>query len=78
MGYATEVGKASLRTEPGVITMYAMIDKSNPCLITIVETYANEEAYQQHIQTPHFQKYKKQTLHMIKKTYSVRSATTES
>lgn len=63
---ATEVGTTSLRTEPGVLTMYAVADKNNPCLITILETYASQDAYKSHIATPHFQKYKQGTLHMVK------------
>ncbi len=39
MKYATEVGETSLRTEPGVLTMYAVGEKENPCHITILETY---------------------------------------
>ena len=64
--YAREVGEISLRTEPGVLTMYAVQEKDNPCRITILETYASNEAYRQHISSPHFQKYKKGTLHMVK------------
>ena len=30
MQYAVEVGEISLRTEPGVLTMYAVSDKENP------------------------------------------------
>lgn len=64
--FATEVGETSLRTEAGVITMYAMADKKNPCLITILETYASAADYEAHIASEHFQKYKKGTLHMVK------------
>ena len=66
MKFATEVGEISLRTEPGVLTMYAVSDKENPCLITILETYASQEAYKQHVASAHFQKYKQGTLHMVK------------
>lgn len=66
MAYATEVGEMSLRTEPGVLTMYAVSEKDNPCRITILETYASREAYESHIASAHFQKYKLGTLHMIK------------
>ncbi len=66
MKMSTEVGTTSLRTEPGVLTMYAVADKNNPCLITILETYASQEAYKSHIASPHFQKYKQGTLHMVK------------
>ena len=66
MKYAAEVGEVSLRTEPGVLTMYAMSEKDNPCRITILETYASREAYEKHIASPHFRKYKEGTLHMVK------------
>ena len=66
MQYATEVGEISLRTEPGVLTMYAVGEKENPCKITILETYASREAYDRHIASAHFRKYKQGTLHMVK------------
>lgn len=66
MEYATEVGEISLRTESGVLTMYAVGEKENPCKITILETYASREAYEKHIASEHFQKYKQGTLHMVK------------
>lgn len=66
MKYAVEVGEISLRTEPGVLTMYAVSEKENPCMVTIFETYASREAYEKHIASEHFQKYKQRTLHMVK------------
>ena len=66
MKFAAEVGEISLRTEPGVLTMYALQEKENPCNITILETYASQEAYRSHIASAHFQKYKQGTLHMVK------------
>ncbi|HCZ34702.1 MAG TPA: antibiotic biosynthesis monooxygenase [Cytophagales bacterium] len=56
----------SLRVEPGVLTLYAVAEKNNPSHITILEIYANEEAYKKHIQTPHFLKYKNGTKDMVK------------
>lgn len=64
--YAVEVGEISLRTEPGVLSMYAVQDKENPRLVTILETYSSKEAYEKHISSKHFQKYKQGTLHMVK------------
>ena len=66
MKFATEVGEISLRTEPGVLTMYAVQEKENPCNITILETYASQESYRSHIASAHFRKYKQGTLHMVK------------
>lgn len=66
MNYAAEVGEISLRTEPGVLTMYAVSEKENPCKVTILETYTSKAAYEKHIASEHFQKYKQGTLHMVK------------
>ena len=66
MKYATEVDEISLRTESGVLTMYAVGEKENPCKVTILETYASRAAYEKHIASEHFQKYKQGTLHMVK------------
>lgn len=66
MKHAAEVGEISLRTEPGVLTMYAVSEKENPCMVTILETYASREAYEKHIASEHFRKYKQETLHMVK------------
>ncbi|NIG56659.1 antibiotic biosynthesis monooxygenase [Chitinophaga sp. Cy-1792] len=48
----------AIRLEPGVLAYTALADKSNPAHITIFETYASIAAYQAHIQTAHFKKYK--------------------
>lgn len=58
--------ETALRVEPGVLTIYALSEKENPTHFTILETYASAEAFQAHIQTPHFLKYKTGTLHMVK------------
>ena len=58
--------EASVRLEPGVLTLYAMSDKDNPTHITILEIYAGTDAYKAHIQTPHFLKYKTGTKDMVK------------
>ena len=36
-------------------------------MVTILETYASQKAYELHIASEHFQKYKQGTLHMVKK-----------
>lgn len=64
--YAAEVGEISLLTEPGVLAMYAVADKENPCLVTILEIYSSRDAYKSHIASAHFQEYKRETLHMVK------------
>jgi quinol monooxygenase YgiN len=58
--------ETAVKLEPGVLSMYAVYDKQFPTHITILETYASKEAYQSHIQTSHFKKYKSGTLSMVK------------
>jgi 4-carboxymuconolactone decarboxylase len=58
--------EASVKMEPGVLTLYAVAEKSKPTHITILEIYASDEAYKKHIQTPHFLKYKNGTKDMVK------------
>jgi quinol monooxygenase YgiN len=58
--------ETSIRLEPGVLTMYAVSEQKNPASITIFETYASVEAYQSHIKSPQFIKYKTSTEKMVK------------
>jgi quinol monooxygenase YgiN len=57
---------ASVRLEPGVLTLYAVFENDRPTHLTILEIYADRGAYEQHIKTPHFLKYKTSTEHMVK------------
>ena len=66
LAFANEVDRLSIEREPGVICLYPMQSAEDSCQIRILEIYASEEAYQQHLKTPHFQKYKQGTLHMVK------------
>ncbi|MBR3557370.1 MAG: antibiotic biosynthesis monooxygenase [Bacteroidales bacterium] len=64
--YAKEVGETSVEAEPGVLTLFSMQSKEEPCKIYILEIYADKEAYQSHLQTAHFKKYKEGTAKMVK------------
>lgn len=64
--YLREGISTAVQVEPGVLRMYAMQDRKNPCNVTIFETYASKAAYDLHILTPHFKKYKTGTLSMVK------------
>ena len=64
--FAKEVGTVSMATEPGVIGLFSMQDKANPCKVYILEVYADNEAYQAHLKTTHFKKYKEGTAQMVK------------
>jgi quinol monooxygenase YgiN len=58
--------QAALKYEKGVLAYSAVQDKNDPHKITILETYASVPAYQSHIQTDHFKKYKTTVADMVK------------
>jgi quinol monooxygenase YgiN len=43
-----------------------MYRRENETEFRILEMYANRQAYESHLKTPHFQKYKSTTLSMVK------------
>ena len=63
---ATEIQQKSLAEEPGVLCLFPNQMKEDSTQFRILEIYASQEAYQHHIQTAHFQKYKQGTRHMVK------------
>ncbi len=63
---AKSVGAESVAKESGVLCIFPMQSKNNPCIIRILEIYRDDDAYQSHLKTPHFLKYKTSTLHMVK------------
>lgn len=57
---------SSIRLEPGVITLFAVSLKDHPEKVRLFEMYADQAAYESHIQSPHFKKYKAETQSMVK------------
>ena len=66
LDYANEVDRLSVEREPGVICLYPMQSAEDSTQIRILEIYASDEAYQRHLRTDHFLRYKQGTLHMVK------------
>lgn len=64
--YAQEVATDSVTKEDGVISIYPMMQIRNKYQIRILEIYKDQAAYDKHIASAHFQKYKQGTLHMVK------------
>ena len=58
--------ETAVRVEPGVLTLYAVFEKDHPTHVTVFEIYANPEAYQAHLKSPHFIQYKTSTKDMVK------------
>lgn len=67
--------EASIEKEPGVFAIYSVALKDDPNQLHFLEFYADEQAYQQHRESPHFQKYLTLTKPMIKslKSFEVES-----
>lgn len=61
-----EESSASVLAEPGVIAIYPLYQKDNPTQVRILEIYANREAYELHLKSAHFLKYKTSTQAMVK------------
>ena len=61
-----EVGQASVRSEDGCLVLYAVAEKRNPARIRVFEVYRDPAAYQAHLQTPHFKKFRATTAVMVK------------
>lgn len=60
-----EEAATSMKVESGVITIFPMYQKDNPTQIHILEIYADKEAYESHLTSPHFLTYKTATENMV-------------
>jgi len=58
--------EASVKNEPGVLMLHAVSERERPEMIRILEVYASQEAYEAHLQTPHFLHYKHSAADMLK------------
>ena len=65
-GLLKEQIETSIRSEAGVLTLYAMSVKDSPHSIHILEVYASQRAYEAHLQAAHFVKYKALTALMVR------------
>jgi quinol monooxygenase YgiN len=61
-----EESSASVNLEPGVLAIFPMYQKNDSTQVRILEIYNDNNAYQSHLKTPHFQKYKTTTIKMVK------------
>ncbi len=57
--------EASVTLEAGVLSLNAVSLKDSPHQIRILEVYADQQAYEAHLQTPHFLRYKNETAGMV-------------
>jgi quinol monooxygenase YgiN len=62
----------ALRVEPGVLVLYAVSDADHPTDVRVFEVYRDTDAYNSHLQSAHFLKYKTTTDKMVKSLKLVR------
>ena len=58
--------EASVRLEPGVLTLNAVALKDAPDHIRLMEIYADQASYEAHLSSPHFISYKTATATMVR------------
>ena len=61
-----EEQEASVRLEPGVLMLHSIQIAEHPTQIRLLEVYASHAAYEAHIHSSHFLKYKTSTEKMVK------------
>ena len=61
----TEGVEAAVRSEPGVLALYAVSEKEAPNRIRVFEMYTDAAAYATHLETPHFKKFRATTEKMV-------------
>ncbi|SHF69307.1 Quinol monooxygenase YgiN [Kaistia soli DSM 19436] len=61
----------SIAREAGVLALQAVSLKGEPAQIRILEVYADQQAYEDHLRSPHFLSYKAETAGMVRALHLV-------
>jgi quinol monooxygenase YgiN len=57
---------AAIQEEPGVLVLYAVSEKDDPTHVKVFEVYRDRTAYEAHLGSDHFKKYKATVEKMVK------------
>jgi quinol monooxygenase YgiN len=57
---------AAIQKEPGVLVLYAVSEKDEPNHVKVFEIYRDRKAYEAHLGSDHFKKYKATVEKMVK------------
>lgn len=57
---------AAIQKEPGVLVLYAVSEKDEPYRVKVFEIYRDTKAYEAHLGSDHFKKYKAKVEKMVK------------
>jgi quinol monooxygenase YgiN len=58
--------ETAVGVEPGVLALYAVSEKDDPAHVRVFEIYADEDAYNTHLLTPHFRRFRATTENMVR------------
>jgi quinol monooxygenase YgiN len=64
---------AAIQKEPGVLVLYAVSEKDEPYRVKVFEIYRDKKAYEAHLESDHFRKYKAAVEKMVKSLKLVRA-----
>jgi quinol monooxygenase YgiN len=67
---------AAIRKEPGVLVLYAVSEKDEPNHVKVFEIYRDKKAYEAHLESDHFKKYKATVENMVKSLKLVQTTPT--
>lgn len=56
---------AAIQKEPGVLVLYAVSEKDEPHRVKVFEIYRDRKAYEAHLESDHFRKYKAAVAKMV-------------
>jgi quinol monooxygenase YgiN len=56
---------AAIQKEPGVLVLYAVSEKDEPYRVKVFEIYRDRKAYEAHLESDHFRKYKTAVAKMV-------------
>jgi quinol monooxygenase YgiN len=56
---------AAIQKEPGVLVLYAVSEKDEPYRVKVFEIYRDRNAYEAHLESDHFRKYKAAVAKMV-------------
>ena len=66
--------EASVAGEPGVLALQAVALRDRPGAIRLLEVYADQEAYEAHLRSPHFLAYKAATEGLVRSLRLIEAA----
>ena len=62
---AQKLGHITMQEEPGCLALYAVVDATDSSQVTVFEMYRDEAAYEEHLHSPHFADFRRETSDVV-------------